>query len=141
MGIASTQGMDGIIFGILSDLDLKNAEEALIFGKVLGTVEIEDCRCVQWDKIWDELSNEIKPSDAAFYPYHMIPKCDKVYFWTLSNPSRLKNAIDISPKAMTWSLTEIDDSDLAMQNEDSPFWKNFPFEKWLQLNRSIRNSP
>lgn len=138
IGIAAMEKFDAVVFIMLSDRELRAAEESLSFGSVIGLVEIRECIPVHFKEASNVLTELIGETNANFYPAHLIPRRDRVFFWILANPSRLDKPVRIKSKGITWSTAEIQRSRSRSRSKRKSFWDCFPIEKLLEFNSLYR---
>jgi len=139
IGIAATEGFDGVFFGLLTDQDLSLAESCLSFGLAIGSVDVVDCYDVSKKSCWKELNRLAGRRAAHFYPAHLIPDSDRVFFWILANPKRFRNPLVLSSKGVSWSKAKTPlKVRHAQVQKNRTFWRLYKPAQYLRLNDEVR---
>ena len=139
VGVASTQGIDELMFVLLFEEDLLGmAEKELVFNKAIGTVFIDDCIRVEKKHVFSRLSKMVSSRDLEFYPYHMIPDAETVYFWVLSRQTRFSKPLRFKSKGIVWSKAIEDRHVSKPPLRSTSFWRRFPIRRFVDSNKRLK---
>jgi hypothetical protein len=138
IGIASTNGMDGVFLETLSDEDLKLAEKHLAFDKVIGSVRVDNCIEVRWANFWNEVQKIGGRNLYQFYPSNFLPMNDPIYIWVFSCPVRFRKPLTKISKGISWSSAEEDAEAMKPSMQKVTFWKKANYERFKEINRLLR---
>lgn len=137
VGVASTQGMDAVVLCLLIDQDLLGmAEKRLVFDRAIGTVSIDSTMPVKGTEVLSRLSEMVTKREFEFYPYHLIPRDNRVYFWVLSKQRRFSKPILLKSKGIVWSKAIEHRSGRMFRG--TSFWQGFPEKRYVDSNKRLR---
>lgn len=141
VGIAATEGFDGILLAQFKTRDLTLAENTLTFGRAIGTAEIIDCQGVRRESCWRELECKVGRTAAQFYPAHLMPQSDELFFWTLANPKRFAAPRKLAAKGITWSRVSYSPKPKGNHlSKDHTFWGQYNLDTYIRLNKEMRRA-
>ena len=141
VGIAATEGMDGVFLELLTDRELTMAEKYLRFGCAIGSVKIDDCLEVTRKSCWKDLEDLAGRPATKFYPAHMMPRAGRIYFWVLSDPRRFRIPVKLLKRGITWSRASLTRNMESREiHTERTFWSQDAPRSYIRLNDEIRRA-
>lgn len=137
IAIAATEGIDGIFFNLLDELNIQLVEKYLQFGVAIGSVEVIDCIEIKNKEVFRELRKIAGKEAYQFYPAHLAPLKEKVFFWIIKKPIRFKVPIPLRSRGITWSKIEINQESMK-KTKRKGFWDYFDYKVYLRINKELR---